>query len=183
MLLSKGVIFSKEDCFALVESNDGFTEAKLYYKADGGISTPIVIPTQRKAYDKDFFLLKNTILYNKIDCAIKHVGYKLKSENIRCNIVKYRKGDFIRKHSHNRDAGVFITVVIQLNEHYDYKGGDFVYWINGVEYKLDTEIGSGIVIGPEVEHEVTMITEGERNSFVLFLDYKDVSLIQKKSIL
>lgn len=183
MFLSKQVIFSKDDCFALVESNEGFTEAKLYYTGPGGIRKPVVIPNQRNALSKDFYLSKNTSLYNKIDSAIQSVGYKLKSDNIKYSVVKYKEGHFIYKHRHDMDKSIFLTCVIQLNESNVYEGGEFVYWINGNEHTLDKNIGSGVIIGPEVEHEVKVVTKGERNSFVLFLQLGDVSPLGKPSLI
>jgi hypothetical protein len=183
MFLSKEVILSKDDCFALVESMEGFTEAKLYYKGQGGIPTPVLMPSQRNALTREHHLLQNTLLYDKINSAVKSVGYELVAPDIKYSVVKYQVGHFISKHRHDRDGNIFLTIVIQLNDSDNYKGGDFLYWIDGIEYSLDKTIGSGIVIGPEVEHEVTMVTQGERNSFVLFLEYDEVSSLSKQSLI
>jgi hypothetical protein len=181
MFLSKQVILSKDDCFALVESNEGFTKAKLYYNGDGGVHTPVFIPSQRNALSKDFNLSKDTILYDKINSAINSVGYRLKSDNIKYSVVKYFPGHFI--HKHKDGAEIFMTISIQLSEADSYEGGEFIYWIDGIEYTLDKELGYGIITGPEVMHEVKVVTKGERNSFVLFLNLTDVIPLEKPSLI
>ena len=183
MILLKDVIFSKDECDSLVNSIKRFTKAKLYFKGDGGVKTPTISPSQRNALSKDSYLIPNTQLYNSIDTAVRKVGFKLNSDKLKFSVVKYKKGHFIYKHRHDRDGNIFLTCVIQLNDSTDYSGGDFLYWIDGVEYTLTKEIGNGIIIGPEIEHEVTIVTSGERHSFVLFLDYVDVLPLNKQSII
>ena len=48
---------------------------------------------------------------------------------------------------------------------------------------MDREIGYGLIIGPEVEHEVEIVTQGERHSFILFLTYPELKSLSKPSII
>ena len=181
MFLLKDVIFSKNECNSLVNSITEFTEAKLYYKGDGGDMKPAIITSQRKALSSESPLIKDSSVYNQLNVILKKVGYKLNSDTLNYNIVKYKEGHFI--HSHKDGGEIFMTFVVQLSEPSEYTGGDFVYWINDEKHTLDKEIGYGIIIGPEIQHEVTMVTSGERNSFVLFLEYTNVLPISKQALI
>jgi hypothetical protein len=183
MFLYEGQIFSEEDCKNLINSINEFRVAELYYNGNHGTKKSVIIPNQRNALKSELVLTKGSDFYYKINSLTEKVGYFLKSEEIKYQIVKYEKGHFIYKHRHDMDGGIFITVVIQLNDVDDYEGGDFVYWINDSQKSLNKKIGYGILIGPEVEHEVTIVTNGSRHSFVLFLEYHDIEPIIKQSLI
>lgn len=181
MFLLKDDILDSDDCESIIKSIKRFTKAKLYYNGDKGVKKSVYIPSQRNALSKDIRLLKGTNLYDKIDNSIRKTGYKLKSEDLKCSVIKYKNGHFIHKH---KDGGeIFMTCVIQLTEPSKYQGGEFIYWVNGVEHILKKELGHGVIIGPEVEHEVKIITKGERKSLVLFLYLDDVESLTKQSLI
>ena len=183
MILHGDKMLTREECINLVKSVKRFTKAKLFYKGDKGEKRSIFMPNQRNSLQKLLTLQKGTSLYGKIDSLTRKIGYSLNADTIKFSILKYKKGHFIYKHRHDRDGDIFLTFVIQLNDSSDYNGGDFVYWIDGKEYRMDREIGYGLIIGPEVEHEVEIVTGGERHSFILFLSYPEVKSLTKPSII
>lgn len=183
MFLHGDKMLTREECNQLVKSVKKFTKAKLFYKGNKGETKSVFMPNQRNSLQKQLTLHKGTLLYNKINCLIEKNGYSLNVNSVKFNILKYKKGHFIYKHKHDRGGNIFLTFVIQLNDSSDYQGGDFVYWIDGKEYRMDREIGYGLIIGPEVEHEVEIVTQGERHSFILFLTYPELKSLSKPSII
>ena len=128
-------------------------------------------------------LHKDTEQYAKINEAIKNVGYKLKSDVIQYSIVKYETGHFIYKHNHIPDAPSYLTCVIQMSDGDDYEGGDLLYWIDGEKNVVDRNIGFGIIMSPDIDHEVTLITNGTRYSFVLFLELFKIEPLFNKAMI
>lgn len=183
MFLYDNKMLMKEECNLLVKKIKRYSKSMLYFKSNFGKTKEIFKPNQRNSLEKSLLLNKGTSLYNKIDSIVKEVGFTLNSDKIKFKVLKYKKGHFIFKHRHNHYGDIFLTFVIQLSDSTDYEGGDFKYWIKDKEYKLNREIGHGIIIGPEIEHEVEIVTSGERHSLVLFLNYSEVKSLTKTSII
>ena len=184
MYLFEEKIFNKDDCESLLNSAKDFKPAGLYYKGSRNSKNLVILPEKRNALSSELNLIKGTIFYEKINSAIRNVGFELASDSLKFQIVKYNVGHFIYKHRHDLDAHMYLTIIVQLNDTSEYEGGDFIYWLkNGEEKRMGRKIGNGMIIGPEVEHEVKIVTKGSRNSFVLFLEYSDLKPIQKQSIL
>jgi hypothetical protein len=183
MFLWEGTILSNDNCEETIKSVIDFNQAGLYYTGNNGTRHKAIISSQRNALTSELYLTKDTELYDKINLVTNKVGYRLVSEKIKYQVVRYDEGHFIYKHRHDMDGGIFLTIVIQLSDKSDYTGGDFLYWLNNKEYTLPQKIGYGLLIGPEVEHEVKVVTKGSRYSFVLFLEFSDVESTSKQSLI
>jgi predicted 2-oxoglutarate/Fe(II)-dependent dioxygenase YbiX len=162
------VIFSKEDC----EYIKSFYS---YYKEIDGMDTHNFNDLEirfRKGSSAKFVIIDNIELKNFLLEKLK----PLKVKNIpTIKIMKYTKGGRLAKHQDFSRYGVDIiykTLLVQLSDSVDYIGGDLI-----VENTPQSRvIGSITSISPTVEHEVTMLENGERYSLVLFLYESDFDI-------
>lgn len=182
MLIYEGNIFSEEDCDHLLNSAKNFTTSKLYYTGDQGVKREIISKNQRNSLQYDFDLLKSNPMFSKLNNVLENFGYRLKCEFLLCNIIKYEIGHFIFKHRHDTDGDSFLTFVIQLDNSENYQGGDFLYWLDNKEYKMNRNRGYGAMLSADIEHEVLKVTEGVRHSFVVFIKLNDLENIKSKKI-
>ena len=81
------------------------------------------------------------------------------------------KGDYVR----NQKGVRILTIGIQLNGESDYSGGEFFVWDNDNKIYIDKVIGNCALYTTNMPHEVTEITEGERNSLILFITDMDAT--------
>jgi hypothetical protein len=77
---------------------------------------------------------------------------------------EYSKDDFLNWHkdSHEIMYGATITIIIQLNDNYE--GGEVMYRINDIEYKVPKKQGSIFIFDSNLEHCVDKIGSGLRYS-------------------
>lgn len=85
------------------------------------------------------------------------------------NILKYTFnqydiGDFLNWHkdSHEIINGATTTIIIQLND--NYKGGEVMYRIHGIDYSVPKKIGSLFIFDSNIEHTVNALESGVRYS-------------------
>lgn len=83
---------------------------------------------------------------------------------------RYKKGDFFIRHydtpwNHGGLPERYFTVGIQLNE--EYEGGDFIIDSQHIMTKAK---GNTVMWGVEVPHEVSLITQGIRETLICFID-------------
>ena len=83
-------------------------------------------------------------------------------------IIKYTKGSFFVKHVDRgeRQSYRLKTIVIQLSNPEDYKGGDLIV----KDVISSRERGNCIIFDSGVEHEVTLIKKGIRYSVIIWLN-------------
>ena len=111
-----------------------------------------------------------------------NLGLKWK-RNPPATFRKYKKGDFFLKHTddlkgdyvRNQKGVRILTIGIQLNGESDYSGGEFFVWDNDNKIYIDKVIGNCALYTTNMPHEVTEITEGERNSLILFITDMDAT--------
>ena len=102
-------------------------------------------------------------------------------------LVRYQKGDVFKKHRDNGEGynDRYKTLVIQLSNSEDYKGGDLLIYNNikqNESYtKANRDIGTCIMFASNISHEVTPIEEGIRYSLVIWLTRDEMG--DKRSIL
>lgn len=116
--------------------------------------------------------ISNKEIENLIIPKIKQ--FDINSLSIECNIVKYEVGSFFSKHrdttlyqNQNNNINNIVehrkqTLIIQLSDELDYKGGELIIKNKAASKK----IGNTILFDSRLIHEVTELTEGTRYSFV-----------------
>jgi Rps23 Pro-64 3,4-dihydroxylase Tpa1-like proline 4-hydroxylase len=77
---------------------------------------------------------------------------------------EYSEGDFLNWHkdSHEIIYGATITLIIQLNDNYE--GGEVMYRIDDVEYKVPKKQGSVFIFDSNLDHCVAKVNGGFRYS-------------------
>ena len=78
-------------------------------------------------------------------------------------------------HIRNKRGLLILTIGIQLSNQLDYTGGEFYVWDNDNKVYIDKSLGNCALYTTDVAHEVTEITEGERNSLILFITDMDAT--------
>lgn len=77
---------------------------------------------------------------------------------------QYSEGDFLDWHSDSHEImyGASSTIIFQLND--DYDGGDVLYMIDGIEYKVPKKQGSIFIFDSNIPHCVDRLNNGIRYS-------------------
>ena len=88
-------------------------------------------------------------------------------------VIGKKSGELHRVNTRDRNGG-------QHSE--NYQGGDFLYWLDNKEYKMNRNRGYGAMLSADIEHEVLKVTEGVRHSFVVFIKLNDLENIKSKKI-
>lgn len=91
---------------------------------------------------------------------------------------QYSKDDFLDWHSDSHEImyGASLTVIFQLND--DYIGGDVMYMIDDIEYRVPKKQGSILIFDSNILHCVEKLNSGIRYSLNVWpSSLKKVSLI------
>ena len=90
-------------------------------------------------------------------------------------VLKYSKGDKFEKHNDTGSSHTdrVYTVVLQLSNPDEYKGGEFI--IHNSNFTLSKDKGTLIMFDSNKMHEVTPVTEGVRYSIVMWLTENMIS--------
>jgi prolyl 4-hydroxylase len=92
--------------------------------------------------------------------------YKNFKINERLRILKYRPGEYFRKHYDNYYSSSsmqgFLTIQIYLND--DYNGGSTRFWNHDTYFATKQRKGSVVIFGGDVLHDGEMVKEGVKYS-------------------
>lgn len=90
-------------------------------------------------------------------------------------IIKYRRGDFFKKHTDSGDGTNkrYKTLIIQLSNSNEYKGASVEIFHENIKSTLSTEAGSGVLFDSSLIHEVNELTDGVRYALVMWFKYED----------
>lgn len=91
------------------------------------------------------------------------------------NFVRYFKGGFFTKHIDGPERHK--TCIIQLTPAEAYKGGNLIVR----DKVVGKEIGTTVIFGSNVPHELTLVEEGYRNCLVVWT--KRGNLIEKNTLI
>jgi hypothetical protein len=91
------------------------------------------------------------------------------------NYVRYFKGGFFAKHIDGPERHK--TCIIQLTPKEAYKGGDLIVR----DKVVSKEVGTTVIFGSNVSHELTLLEEGYRNCLVVWT--KKGNLIEKNTLI
>lgn len=164
------VLLSEEECQFVKSffSEDTALDGKDPLVLD--IDSENTISIKRKASAKYLDVTEPELINFLID---KLSPLKIKSiSNNTAKLVRYSQGDYFGKHTDFYKYGngaSYKTLVIQLSNSDDYKGGNLVV----KDVPQNRELGSFSLFNSSDIHEVTLITEGERYSLTLFLVHND----------
>lgn len=186
MVLFEGIILTEEECDKIVNSVTDWELSALKIKNNSKNDKIVYNGKKRKSYSSSYSVIKGSDLFSKINIVFNKFDYELTADKMTADVLKYKEGHFIFKHTdYDSDFPTrFCALVIQLSHPSSYIGGDFNYYLNGGEkYTMNGEIGNGIVIRPDVYHEVTTITEGERYSFVIWIDTNEIKPLHKLALI
>lgn len=90
-------------------------------------------------------------------------------------IIKYRRGDFFKKHTDSGNGANkrYKTLIIQLSNSNEYKGASVDIFHENIKSTLDTEAGRGVLFDSSLIHEVKELTDGVRYALVMWFKYED----------
>jgi len=163
---------SNEECDRIINLgiSIGLTDATTVYKMDDykNESLDTSFNKRKISYiaDSNLELVKD--ISDKILSTLNDIKYFnniIYNDILSYSFNKYEKGDFLNWHhdEHEISEGATMTIVIELSE--DFKGGEFCYSLNDIEYKLDKGKGNMYIFPSTTKHRVTEITDGIRYSF------------------
>ena len=180
MVFFQDIILDKTTCDGIKISITNCEIAGYYVKKNETDFEVIYRPDKRKSYRSDITINQDSQVYNSLNNAFNTFGYKLISEKLEGSVIKYFEGDFLSKHTDLSDDFIerMFCVIVQLNETYDYEGGDFTYYIDGVEYEMGRTIGTTLIMKPEILHEVKVVENGERCSLIFWVQSDEVKKIK-----
>jgi predicted 2-oxoglutarate/Fe(II)-dependent dioxygenase YbiX len=180
MIFFQNVILDKTICDGVKSSITNWEIAGYYVKRNETEFNVIYRPEKRKSHRSDIIINQDTSIYNSLDNAFNKFGYKLISERLEGSVIKYNTGDFLSKHTDLSDDFIerMFCVIVQLNDSDDYIGGDFTYYIDNVEHRMDRNIGNVLIMKPEIVHEVKIVEHGERCSLIFWVQSNEVKKIK-----
>lgn len=184
MVFFQDIVFDKPICDGIKSSITNWEIAGYYVKKNETEFNVIYRPDKRKSYRSDITINKDSIVYGSLNKVFNTFGYELISEKLEGSVIKYFEGDFLSKHTDLSDdfSERMFCVIVQLNETFDYSGGDFIYYIDGVEYEMSRAIGTILIMKPEILHEVTIVEDGERCSLIFWVQSNEVKKIKTNII-
>lgn len=122
---------------------------------------------------EEFLILDREILDLVLE-KIKVFGvYKLREGRV----LRYEQGCFFNLHTdaYDEQPHRYKTIVIQLSDEEDYKGGKMLFG----DDVLGRKIGTAAIFDSTTIHGMELIESGTRYSFVIWLERQDLG-IQKK---
>ena len=184
MVFFHDIVLDKTSCDGIKRSITNWEIAGYYVKKNEKEFDVIYRPDKRKSHRSDITILKDSHVYSSLNKSFNTFGYELTSENLKGSVIKYFEGDFLSKHTDLSDDFIerMFCVIVQLNETYDYEGGDFTYYINNTEYHMDRTIGTALIMKPEILHEVKVVENGERCSLIFWVQSNEVKKIKTNLI-
>lgn len=117
---------------------------------------------------EEFLILDREILDLVLE-KVKFFGVQQLKEG---RILRYEQGCFFDLHTdaYDEQPHRYKTIVIQLSEEKDYKGGKMVF---GNEV-LNRQVGTTAIFDSTTIHGMEIIESGTRYSFVIWLERKDL---------
>lgn len=182
MIYYNDVIFSKQECVDILNSTNEYIQSVVGINYNNELYDMVANTNKRKSTQAEMSAKQDTFIYKRINEIVNTFNYKLVCDELNYDIIKYKESDFVWKHRDENGERMF-TIVVQLNEDNSYTGGEFVYWLDGVEYQMDKNIGMGIAFKASVFHEVKAVIIGERHSFVSFIKFTDIEKIGGKGLI
>jgi hypothetical protein len=181
MVFYNDILFTKKECDSIKEMVTHWEVAGFEIQDDNG-RRKIYNSSKRKSLVCEIFFNKDHFVYNKVNQIIKPMGYELNCDSFFASILKYELGSFLYRH-HDRDNDRFLCISTQLSDDTEYDGGNFIYYPNNTPTAASKDIGNTIVFHPDLHHEVSMITFGERKCLIIWLALHQLKKIKKSSIL
>ena len=171
--MKQEVLFTHEECDEILNS----------VNEDNWIKSQIVSSSGKISYHKSSTRtseeqnIHEPIICDMILSKCKPIGM-LKLPFFK--IIKYTKGSFFKKHVDRADdyQHRLKTIVIQLSNPEDYKGGDLIVG----DVVSTRERGNCIIFDSGCEHEVTLLEKGNRYSVVIWLN-SETLLTNTKTII
>lgn len=97
-------------------------------------------------------------------------------------LLNYKVGDFFMRHTDIYENFEWRRWTLNIQLGNQYKGGDYVLYLDNTEIVLNKEMGNAIAYWAGTEHEVKEIEEGERWSIVCSV-VKDMIIENEKKLL
>ena len=165
MLINQKVLFSKEECRSIID----------FYKTS---------PREWTLNDRKYnsYLIKydneNKWIFDKLSEYFEsETGLKIIKMKNEIHFHKFIKNDWFNIHNDNRSGRIY-AVGVCLND--DFSGGNFKLY-NPNEIILEKVIGNTYVFDVRIDHEITLILDGERYSLLWFLQNEHIKF--KKNVL
>ena len=163
-MINQEVILTKEECQTIIDLNHEFKRSRVH----SGQSER-ALSKSRTSYES---IIKSETISDLL--LPKLLKYNIISLPEYCNVSRYVEGQWFEKHSDAGYANVhkrrFKTLIVQLSNPNDYKGGELVIWDqNENETISDTPIGNMILFESKLLHQANKIKSGTRYSLVFFL--------------
>lgn len=167
------VLFDKDDCLYIKSywKDDNASNGKGYGKTS--INNQLI--NVKRNVKGHYLDISCSDLLSFILEKVSKLGITSISSNV-VKLTKYKVGDYFAPHKdYQQDSRGTIrkTLVIQLSNQNDYKGGELI--VRGV--KQSKTLGTYSIFNSNDIHEITEVKSGNRYSLVVFLFDKDLKII------
>ena len=158
--MKQEVLFTHEECDEILNSvnEDNWTNSLI----NGYTKSENYKPNVRTCIEQN---IRESIICDMVLFKCKPLGIASLPS---FKIIKYTKGSFFKKHVDRTNDNYqyrLKTIVIQLSNPEDYKGGDLIVG----DVVSTRERGNCIIFDSGCEHEVTLLEKGNRYSVVIWL--------------
>lgn len=158
MLLREKILFTNEECEAILSYND--TYITNWKKSDRKYNSQPIN-----------YSLESEWLFNKLKQFVEtNTDIKIKKIKETIHFHKFIKGDWFGKHDDVRENRLYAVGVL-LNDKFE--GGEFNLY-NPTKTPLNKIIGNTYLFDVRIEHEITPILDGERCSLLWFLQKEHI---------
>lgn len=154
MLIKEKILFNREECLSII--NLSKTDSKDWILNDRNYNSYLI------KYSKH-----NKWIFDKLSGYFEQqTGLKIIKMKKEIHFHKFIKNDWFGRHNDSRENRIY-AIGVCLND--DFKGGDFVLYLNK-DIILDKTPGNTYIFDVLIDHEIKPILEGSRYSLLWFLD-------------
>lgn len=168
------VLFTEEECNWLLGHATDYRESTVSYDWNRSPELSDIINERERISEQCQIGQPEGALKEFLLDKLKPLGF-LNLEGAYLNYVRYYKGGFFTKHIDGPERHK--TCIIQLTPEQKYKGGNLIVR----EKVIGKEVGTSVIFGSNVPHELTLVEEGRRDCLVVWT--KKGNLIETNTLI
>jgi predicted 2-oxoglutarate/Fe(II)-dependent dioxygenase YbiX len=170
--ITQKVIFTEEECNYMLSLAESWNTHSRYKQPGKSVEESQLRPSKNSTLKK--------LLIDKLSS-----GFKVKDILYdELKFIRYTKGVAFGYHvdsvwmqdKNDFPHGTYQTMIIQMTDGSNYKGGDLTLHYKGEKIIANKAIGNVVCYDSDIPHEVTEVTEGTRISGLIVLSIKDFEL-------
>ncbi len=166
MLIHQEILFNQEECELIINLN------KLNLDKNHSYNRYYVSSTLMINDDNSWIFKRLKDFFERV------VPHKIKKEKTQIHFHEFDKGSWFGIHNDVRDERIFGLGVLLNN---DFIGGDFIFYVND-SIEIEKKVGNSYIFDVRINHEVREVKEGKRKTLLMFLNNKDLSMVNQNLI-